>query len=213
MGKVVEYTSYPEAYQDLGARPGRLCRQHGSSNLQTMVAEEARRPLSSGQAVSGKSFRPGAVAKGNSELLEFLNGFIAKGKGKRPNLPRLQKKWFGEGLPESAGYRSSLNSNLPASDDRSMSAGDVLGPPSGCRGDSDAVADRHPDRSADRTSGLAVLRWANVPVQSRVIVTVYVKHSCAPDAASSRCCFAVLRASQYRDRESARSRPPSSRWS
>ena len=49
-------------------------------------------------AVSGKSFPAWAVAKGNTELLTFLNGFIAKQK-ETGRFAELQKKWFGEAFP------------------------------------------------------------------------------------------------------------------
>jgi polar amino acid transport system substrate-binding protein len=96
LGKVVEYTSYPEAYQDLAL--GRVDYVVNTViNLQTMVAEKAG-VFELGQAVSGKSFPAWAVAKGNTELLEFLNGFIAKEK-ETGRFAELQKKWFGESFP------------------------------------------------------------------------------------------------------------------
>src|ERR1700732_1114217 len=77
LGKVVEYTSYPEAYQDLAL--GRVDYVVNTIiNLQTLVAEKPVFEL--GQAVSGKSFPAWAVAKDNKELLAFLNEFIAKEK-------------------------------------------------------------------------------------------------------------------------------------
>ena len=96
LGKIVEYTSYPEAYQDLAL--GRVDYVVNTViNLQTMVAEKAG-VFELGQAVSGKSFPAWAVAKGNTELLEFLNGFIAKEK-ETGRFAELQKKWFGESFP------------------------------------------------------------------------------------------------------------------
>ncbi len=96
LGKVVEYTSYPEAYQDLAL--GRVDYVVNTVvNLQTMVAEKPG-VFELGQAVSGKSFPAWAVAKGNTELLNFLNGFIAKEK-ESGRFAELQKKWFGESFP------------------------------------------------------------------------------------------------------------------
>jgi len=96
LGKVVEYTSYPEAYQDLAL--GRVDYVVNTVvNLQTMVAEKPG-VFELGQAVSGKSFPAWAVAKGNTELLSFLNGFIAKEK-ETGRFAELQKKWFGESFP------------------------------------------------------------------------------------------------------------------
>jgi polar amino acid transport system substrate-binding protein len=96
LGKVVEYTSYPEAYQDLAL--GRVDYVVNTViNLQTMVAEKPA-VFELGQAVSGKSYPAWAVAKGNAELLSFLNGFIAKEK-ETGRFAELQKKWFGDSFP------------------------------------------------------------------------------------------------------------------
>src|SRR6202158_458099 len=96
LGKVVEYTSYPEAYQDLAL--GRVDYVVNTIiNLQTLVAEKPVFEL--GQAVSGKSFPAWAVAKDNKELLAFLNEFIAKEKASG-RFAELQKKWFGEAFPD-----------------------------------------------------------------------------------------------------------------
>jgi polar amino acid transport system substrate-binding protein len=102
LGKVVEYTSYPEAYQDLAL--GRVDYVVNTIiNLQTLVAEKPIFEV--GQAVSGPSFPAWAVAKDNKELLAFLNEFIAKEKASG-RFAELQKKWFGEAFP-----------NLPAAFD------------------------------------------------------------------------------------------------
>ena len=78
LGKVVEYTSYPEAYQDLAL--GRVDYVVNTIiNLKTLVAEKPN-VFELGQAVSGKSFPAWAVEKGNVELLTYLNEFIAKQK-------------------------------------------------------------------------------------------------------------------------------------
>src|ERR1700735_2067273 len=96
LGKVVEYTSYPEAYQDLAL--GRLDYVVNTViNLQTLVVEKPT-TFELGQAVSGKSYPAWAVAKGNTELLNFLNGFIAKEK-ESGRFAELQKKWFGDSFP------------------------------------------------------------------------------------------------------------------
>ena len=96
LGKVVEYTSYPEAYQDLAL--GRVDYVVNTVvNLQTLVVEKPG-VFELGQAVSGKSYPAWAVAKGNTELLNFLNGFIAKEK-ETGRFAVLQKKWFGDSFP------------------------------------------------------------------------------------------------------------------
>jgi polar amino acid transport system substrate-binding protein len=97
LGKIVEYTSYPEAYQDLAL--GRTDYVVNTViNLKTLVAEKPG-AFELGQAVSGKSFPAWAVAKGNTELLAFLNEFIAKEKASG-RFAELQKKWFGDSFPD-----------------------------------------------------------------------------------------------------------------
>jgi polar amino acid transport system substrate-binding protein len=97
LGKVVEYTSYPEAYQDLAL--GRTDYVVNTViNLKTLVAEKPA-VFEIGQAVSGPSFPAWAVAKDNKDLLAFLNDFIAKEKASG-RFAELQKKWFGEAFPD-----------------------------------------------------------------------------------------------------------------
>jgi polar amino acid transport system substrate-binding protein len=96
LGKIVEYTSYPEAYQDLAL--GRTDYVVNTIiNLKTLVAEKPA-VFEIGQAVSGPSFPAWAVAKDNADLLAFLNEFIAKEKASG-RFAELQKKWFGEDFP------------------------------------------------------------------------------------------------------------------
>jgi polar amino acid transport system substrate-binding protein len=97
LGKIVEYTSYPEAYQDLAL--GRTDYVVNTViNLKTLVAEKPG-AFELGQAVSGKSFPAWAIAKGNTELQAFLNEFIAKEKASG-RFAELQKKWFGDSFPD-----------------------------------------------------------------------------------------------------------------
>ena len=93
MGKVVEYTSYPEAYQDLAL--GRTDYVVNTViNLKSLVAEKPA-VFELGQPVSGKSYPAWAIKKGNADLLAYMNEFIAKQKASG-TMPALQKKWFGE---------------------------------------------------------------------------------------------------------------------
>ena len=93
LGKIVEYTSYPEAYQDLAI--GRTDYVVNTIiNLKALVAEKSA-VFEVGQAVSGKSYPAWAIAKGNTTLQAFLNDFIAKQK-ESGKFWELQKKWFGE---------------------------------------------------------------------------------------------------------------------
>ena len=97
LGKIVEYTSYPEAYQDLAL--GRTDFVVNTIiNLKTLLAEKPE-VFAIGQAVSGKSYPAWAIAKGNTELQAFLNEFIAKQKASG-RFAELQKKWFGEAFPD-----------------------------------------------------------------------------------------------------------------
>ena len=93
MGKIVEYTSYPEAYQDLAL--GRTDYVVNTViNLKTLVTEKPA-VFELGQPVSGKSYPAWAIKKGNTDLLAYMNEFLAKQKASG-TMPALQKKWFGE---------------------------------------------------------------------------------------------------------------------
>jgi polar amino acid transport system substrate-binding protein len=97
LGKVVEYTSYPEAYQDLAL--GRTDYVVNTIiNLKAVVAEKPG-VFEIGQAVSGKSYPAWAIKKGNTELLAYMNEFIAAQKA-NGTMAALQKKWFGEAFPD-----------------------------------------------------------------------------------------------------------------
>jgi len=97
LGKVVEYTSYPEAYQDLAL--GRTDYVVNTViNLKALVAEKPG-VFELGQAVSGKSYPAWAIKKGNSELVAYMNEFLAKQKA-NGTMPALQKKWFGDAFPD-----------------------------------------------------------------------------------------------------------------
>ena len=67
-------------------------------NLKALVTEKPD-VFEIGQPVSGKSFPAWAVAKGNNDLLAFMNEFIAKQKASG-RFAELQKKWFGEAFPD-----------------------------------------------------------------------------------------------------------------
>lgn len=101
IGRIVEYASYPEAYQDLAA--GRVDYVvNGEISLLSVVAE---RPdvFEMGQpVVESPSYIGWPVKKGNKEMLDYLNGFIknVKASGK---LAELQQKWLKtsfQNLPE-----------------------------------------------------------------------------------------------------------------
>jgi polar amino acid transport system substrate-binding protein len=97
IAKVVEYTSYPEAYQDLALKRTDFV-INTVINLQALVKEKPT-VFEVGLPVSGKSYPAWAVAKGNAELLGFLNGFLAEQK-KNGTFAKLQEKWFGHAFPD-----------------------------------------------------------------------------------------------------------------
>ncbi|MGI4814422.1 MAG: transporter substrate-binding domain-containing protein [Janthinobacterium lividum] len=93
MGKVVQYTSYPEAYQDLAI--GRTDYVVNTIiNLNTLVKEKPD-VFALGQAVAARSVAAWSVKKGNADLLAYMNEFIAKQKA-NGTVGALQKKWFGQ---------------------------------------------------------------------------------------------------------------------
>ena len=93
MGKIVQYTSYPEAYQDLAL--GRTDYVVNTIiNLTTLVQEKPA-VFALGQPVAAKSVAAWSVKKGNADLLAYINGFVAKEKADG-TVPALQKKWFGQ---------------------------------------------------------------------------------------------------------------------
>jgi polar amino acid transport system substrate-binding protein len=97
MGKVVEYTSYPEAYQDLAL--GRTDYVVNTIiNLKSLVAEKPA-VFELGQPVSGKSYVGWAIKKGNADLLAFINDFLARQKA-NGTIAALQKKWFGDAFEQ-----------------------------------------------------------------------------------------------------------------
>jgi polar amino acid transport system substrate-binding protein len=91
MGKIVEYTSYPEAYQDLALKRTDYV-VNTVINLQALVTEKPK-VFELGQPVSGKSYPAWAIKKGNADLLAYMNKFIAEQKA-NGTMPALQKKWF-----------------------------------------------------------------------------------------------------------------------
>lgn len=93
IGKVVEYTSYPEAYQDLAlSRTDFVI--NTIINLKSLVASKPD-VFEIGEAVSGPSYPGWAVKKGNAGLLALLNSFLSEQK-ENGTMGALQKKWFGE---------------------------------------------------------------------------------------------------------------------
>ncbi|MBY0610566.1 MAG: transporter substrate-binding domain-containing protein [Beijerinckiaceae bacterium] len=95
MGKIVEYTSYPEAYQDLAL--GRTDYVVNTViNIDSLVASKPD-VFAKGQPVSGPSYPAWAIKKGNTELTALMDAFIAEQK-KNGKMGELQKKWFGKSM-------------------------------------------------------------------------------------------------------------------
>ena len=96
LGKVVEYTSYPEAYKDLENK--RIDYVVNSIINANSLIKERGAVFAMGQPVSGAGFHAWPVPKGNDELLNYLNQFVAhlRSSGK---LAELQTKWFGTAFP------------------------------------------------------------------------------------------------------------------
>jgi polar amino acid transport system substrate-binding protein len=97
LGEVKQYTSYPEAYQDLALK--RLDFVINTIiNLQSLTKDKPD-TFEIGQPVSGQTVPAWAVAKGNTELLGVINEFLLAQK-KSGNLGELQKKWLGQAFPD-----------------------------------------------------------------------------------------------------------------
>jgi len=97
MGKVVQYVSYPEAYQDLAL--GRTDYVVNTLiNLQDIVKEKPD-VFALGQAVSNKTYIAWAVKKGNKSVLDYLNAFLLEER-KNGQMYALQKQWLGTSFPD-----------------------------------------------------------------------------------------------------------------
>jgi polar amino acid transport system substrate-binding protein len=93
MGKVVQYVSYPEAYQDLAI--GRIDYVVNTEiNLRTMVREHPEQ-FAVGQPVSSTTYIAWAVKKGNTSVLNYLNAFLLRER-KNGQMYALQAKWLGQ---------------------------------------------------------------------------------------------------------------------
>ncbi|WP_279571670.1 transporter substrate-binding domain-containing protein [Volucribacter amazonae] len=97
LGKVVEYTSYPEAYADLAN--GRLDYVVSAYAGAKTLTTQRPKVFKMGMAVSGAGYHAWPVPKDSPEVLAFLTAFIEhiRANGK---LAEIQQKWFGESLPD-----------------------------------------------------------------------------------------------------------------
>ncbi len=97
LGKVVEYPSYPEVYEDLAN--SRLDYAVNGIINATALMKTRGDVFAIGQPVSGAGFHAWPVPKANSDLLAYLNDFVADLR-KTGKLAELQNKWFGTAFPD-----------------------------------------------------------------------------------------------------------------
>lgn len=97
LGKVVEYTSYPEIYEDVAN--GRLDYTINSIVSAQDLINKRGDTFALGEPVTGPGFHAYPVPKGNEDLLQYLNGFITH-LYETGKLAELQKKWFGRAFPD-----------------------------------------------------------------------------------------------------------------
>ena len=97
LGKVVQYASYPEVYQEVAN--GRL--DYAINTVVTIASLVREKPqvFAMGQAVSKRSYHAWAVKRGNNELRDYLNQFLADQR-KNGMLYKLQGKWLGKAFPD-----------------------------------------------------------------------------------------------------------------
>jgi polar amino acid transport system substrate-binding protein len=94
LGNVVQYASYPEAYQDLAA--GRTDYVINSAVTVASLVRERPNVFQSGTfPVSRTSYHAWAVKRGNTGLLNYLNDFLNRMHA-NGTLYQLQEKWFGQ---------------------------------------------------------------------------------------------------------------------
>ncbi len=97
LGKMTEYSSFPDAYQDLAI--GRIDYVINTFINLTELVKEKPAVFELGQAVSGRVMPAWAVKKGNAGVLAFLNTFLAQAR-ESGELAALQKKWFDKSFDE-----------------------------------------------------------------------------------------------------------------
>jgi polar amino acid transport system substrate-binding protein len=97
LGEVVEYTSYPEIYEDLSN--GRLDYTVNSIISAKSVIAERGDTFEMGQPVSGPGFHGYPVPKGSEGLVDYISEFILELRDSG-RLAELQEKWFGEAFPD-----------------------------------------------------------------------------------------------------------------
>ena len=97
LGKIVQYVSYPEAYQDLAI--GRTDFVSNTSiNLKALVKDKPK-VFALGQPIAATTYIAWAVKKGNASVRDFLNEFLLAQR-KNGTMWSLQQEWLGEATKE-----------------------------------------------------------------------------------------------------------------
>ncbi len=97
LGQIVEYTSYPEIYEDLSN--GRLDYVvNAIVNAQDLIKQRGD-IFVIGEPVTGPGFHAYPVPKGQDGVLEYLNEFVIH-LSETGKLAELQSKWFGITFPD-----------------------------------------------------------------------------------------------------------------
>jgi len=92
IGKIVEYPSYPEIYQDLAV--GRLdAAANTEINLRSLIKERTG-VFALGEGIAKPVYIAWAMKKGNDALAKMIDDAIIAAK-KSGKMAELQKKWFG----------------------------------------------------------------------------------------------------------------------
>ena len=97
LGKIVQFTSYPEAYQDLALKRVDYV-VNTLINLNALVKTKPD-TFEVGQAVAAASGPAWAVKNGNAGVLAVMNKFLMDQKTSG-NLAKMQIKWFGQAFPD-----------------------------------------------------------------------------------------------------------------
>ncbi len=97
LGRVVQYASYPEIYQDVSN--GRLDYAINTVTTIASLIREKRDVFEMGEAVTKRSYHGWAVKRGNKGLLKYLNEFLTKVR-KDGTMSKLQEKWLGKAFPD-----------------------------------------------------------------------------------------------------------------
>jgi polar amino acid transport system substrate-binding protein len=97
LGKVMQYVSYPEAYQDLAL--GRTDFVTNTVINLALLIKEKPGVFELGSPVAAKTYIAWAVKKGNTTVLDAINSFLAAER-KSGELYALQKEWLGQSFED-----------------------------------------------------------------------------------------------------------------